>query len=129
VEDRTPPTVQELEAVKKIRIGNTIVVGLFVCFLPACLIWNCLFPGKIAAFGIIYVVVTGCISYPVSFAKCPRCGENFNMYHPFDWEHSLINDGGGSGGGNCIYCGFPFTRRERNQIHRLGKRLYRFITR
>ena len=120
--------MEELQTVKRIRIGNAVCVSLFLLFLPACLVFNYLFPGKLTVFAVTYIVVIGCVAYPVSFMPCPRCGQTFNMYHPFDREHGWVNDGGGSGGGNCIYCGFPFTQRGRSWLHRLGRKLYRFIS-
>ena len=128
MKDRSPPTTEELQMLKKIYVGNKICLSLFVLFLPACLIYNYLFPGKLTVFAIAYVLITGCISYPVSFVKCPRCKQNFNMYHPFDWKHSLVNDGGGSGMGNCIYCGFPFTKRKKNRSHTLSKKFFESIS-
>jgi len=101
VEDRSPPTMEELQTVKRIRIGNAVCGSLFLLFLPACLVFNYLFPGKLTVFAVTYIVVIGCVAYPVSFMPCPRCGQTFNMYHPFDREHGWVNDGGGSGGGTA----------------------------
>lgn len=95
-------------------------------FLPACLICSYLFPDTLTVFAITYILVTGCISYPVSFVKCPRCRQNFNTFHPLDRENSSVNDGGVSGMANCIYCGSPFKKRKRDRLHKTYKKDIRF---
>lgn len=128
MKDKSPPTIQELQTLKRIYIGNKICLSLFALFLPACFIYNYLFPGTLTVFAVTYVIITGCVSYPVSFVKCPRCKQNFNMYHPFDWKHSLVNDGGGGSMSNCIYCGFPFTKRRKSWSHKPSKKFFGFIS-
>ena len=94
---------------------------MMVLFVPACFVHNVFSPGSIGPFAVIYVIVTGLFAWPVSFGRCPRCDQYFNMYDPLDFSKYLIFQGGTWW--NCIHCDFPYTKSKKTHLEKIVNKI------
>lgn len=102
IHETKPPTAAEMRVLQRIRRRNVGTLVLVFLFIPAVILVSQISTSTAKIFAFSYVGLVGILGGLTSMARCPRCGDYFNMrdpwkFHTDSWGYRPFN--------HCQNCG------------------------